>query len=113
MRLLQPARDDVGVADSVLKLTAIILLLRPFDIWWVAPFVLAAACLSLITRGVRRAPITWLFLAMVAEIVEARHLGHDWFELLGSPDSALRNVLMIAWIVAPALFARKGQGLQR
>ena len=50
-RLLQPARDDVGVADSVLKLTAIILLLRPFDIWWVAPFALAAACLSLIVRG--------------------------------------------------------------
>ena len=65
-RLLQPAGDDVGVAESVLKLTAIILLLRPFDIWWVAPFVLGAACLSLVTRGVRRAPITWLFLAMLA-----------------------------------------------
>ena len=36
-RLLHPARDDDGVADAVLKLTAIILLLRPFDIWWVAP----------------------------------------------------------------------------
>lgn len=57
--------------------------------------------------------ITWLALAMVAEIMETRHLGHNWFELLGSPDSALRNVLMIAWIVAPALFARKGEGLSR
>ena len=65
-RLLRPVRDDVGVADSVLKLTAIILLLRPFDIWWVAPIALAAACLSLIVRDVRRAPITWMFLAVLA-----------------------------------------------
>jgi len=57
--------------------------------------------------------VTWLLLAMVAEIVETQHLRHEWFELLGSPDSALRNVLMIAWIVAPALFARNGEGLQR
>ena len=46
-RLLRPARDDDGVSDSVLTLTAIILLLRPLDVWWLAPFVLAAACLSL------------------------------------------------------------------
>ena len=50
-RLLHPARDEVGVPDSVLKLTAIILLLRPFDIWWVAPFVLVAACLSLVAAS--------------------------------------------------------------
>jgi hypothetical protein len=65
-RLFQSASDDVGVADSVLKLTAIILLLRPFDVWWVTPFVLAAACLSLIIRGVRRSAMTWLLLAGLA-----------------------------------------------
>ena len=63
---MQSASDDVGVSDSVLQLTAIILLLRPFDIWWVSSFALAAACLSLIVRGVRRAPITWLLLATLA-----------------------------------------------
>ena len=63
---MQPVIDDVGVADSVLQLTAIILLLRPFDIWWVTPFVLGAACLSLILPAVRRSPITWLLLAMLA-----------------------------------------------
>ena len=47
-------------------MTAIILLLRPFDIWWVTPFVLGAACLSLILPAVRRSPITWLLLAMLA-----------------------------------------------
>ena len=68
-RLLRPARDEDGVSDSVLTLTAIILLLRPLDIWWLAPFALAAACLSLVVRGVRRAPITWL---LVSALVAAR-----------------------------------------
>ena len=57
-RLLRPASDEGGVHDSVLILTAIILLLRPLDVWWVAPVVLAAACLSLIMPAVRRAPVT-------------------------------------------------------
>ena len=68
-RLLRPARDEDGVPDSVLALTAIILLLRPLDVWWVAPFVLAAACLSVVITAVRRAPITWL---LVAVLVAAR-----------------------------------------
>ena len=68
-RLVRPVRDEAGVPDSVLTLTAIILLLRPLDVWWVAPFVLAAACLSLVLRSVRRAPITWL---LVAALVAAR-----------------------------------------
>ena len=64
-RLLRPARDEDGVPDSVLTLTAIILLLRPLDVWWLAPFALAAACLSLVVRAVRRAPITWLIVAVL------------------------------------------------
>ena len=67
-RLLRPARDEDGVSDAVLTLTAVILLLRPFDVWWVAPFVLAAACLSLVLRSVRRAPITWLFVALLVAV---------------------------------------------
>ena len=56
--------DEDGVGDPVLTLTAIILLLRPLDVWWVAAFVLAAACLSLLSRTVRRAPITWILVAL-------------------------------------------------
>ena len=67
-RLLRPADDADGVPDSVLTLTAIILLLRPLDVWWVAPFVLAAACLSLILRSVRRAPLTWVVVAVLVAI---------------------------------------------
>ena len=68
-RLLRPASEQGGVPDSVLTLTAIVLLLRPLDVWWVAPFVLAAACLSLVLRPVRRAPLTWI---LVAGLVAAR-----------------------------------------
>jgi len=67
-RLLRPAPDD-GVSDTVLTLTAIILLLRPLDVWWLAPFVLATACLSLAVRAIRRAPLTWL---VIAALVAAR-----------------------------------------
>lgn len=67
-RLLRPADDADGVPDSVLTLTAIILLLRPLDVWWLAPFVLAAACLSLILRSVRRAPLTWVLVAVLVAI---------------------------------------------
>ena len=50
--------------------------------------------------------VTWLVFSIVAELFLTRRLGRSWFELLGSPDSALRNILMFAWIGAPALFAR-------
>ena len=74
-RLLRHAPDipvldnnERSVPDSVLTLTAIILLLRPLDVWWVAPFVLAAACLALLSRAVRRAPVTWIVVALLVAI---------------------------------------------
>jgi hypothetical protein len=62
-----PPNDEgeVAVFDPVLQLTAIVLLLRPFDIWWITPFALAAACLSLLFPQVRRSPLTWLLLALL------------------------------------------------
>ena len=51
----------------------------------------------------------WLVLSIVAELVIAKHVGHGWFEIIGSPASALRNVLMFAWILAPALFAIRAE----
>jgi hypothetical protein len=64
-RLLRPASNEGGVPDSVLTLTALILLLRPLDVWWLAPWALAAACLSLVARPVRRAPLTWFLIALL------------------------------------------------
>lgn len=51
--------------------------------------------------------VAWLLLAIVAEMTMTASRPRGWFELLGSPDSALRNVVMIAWIAVPALFARR------
>lgn len=81
-RLLR--HDEDGVADPVLTLTAIILLLRPLDVWWVAAFVLAAACLSLLSRSVRRAPITWMLVALFvsARIVAVWPLSDNHIYLL-------------------------------
>ena len=67
-RLLRPADDAGQVPDSVLTLTSVILLLRPFDVWWVSPFVLTAACLTLVLPSVRRAPITWLAVALLIAV---------------------------------------------
>ena len=67
-RLLRPIDDAHGVPDSVLTLTAIVFLLRPLDVWWIAPVIIAAACLSLLDRTVRRAPITWILIALLVAV---------------------------------------------
>ena len=51
----------------------------------------------------------WLTLSVMTEFIAATHLHHGWFDLLGSPNSALRNLLMIAWVGSPALFARSAE----
>jgi hypothetical protein len=51
--------------------------------------------------------ITWLVLAIVAEMAMSAHLGYDWYGLLGTPDHPLlRNVFLFVWVFAPACFAR-------
>jgi hypothetical protein len=51
--------------------------------------------------------IAWLVLDIAAEIATASHLGKGWFALTGTPmKPAVRDVLLLAWVAAPALFAR-------
>ena len=51
--------------------------------------------------------VAWLLFNVIAELTVGRVLGHGWYELIGSPANAvLRNLLMITWIAAPAVFAR-------
>ena len=50
---------------------------------------------------------TWVLLGIAAEIMMTANSGRQWFALLGSPSNGgLRCVLLIAWIIAPALFVR-------
>jgi hypothetical protein len=63
---LSPQPHGERVPPLALQLTAIILLLRPFEVWWLAPFTLAAAVLCLVVDRVRCAPLTWMLLAALA-----------------------------------------------
>ncbi|HEV7243042.1 MAG TPA: hypothetical protein VGQ36_27695 [Thermoanaerobaculia bacterium] len=51
--------------------------------------------------------IVWFALGIGAEIAMTFNAHHAWFFLLGSPaSSALRAVMLAAWVGTPALFAR-------
>jgi hypothetical protein len=51
--------------------------------------------------------IIWTVFGIVAEITATTIGGRRWFELLGTPARPmLRDLLLFAWIAAPALFAR-------
>jgi len=51
--------------------------------------------------------VIWLILGVIVEVATSAHVHHAWFELLGSPaHPAIRNVLLVTWVGAPALFAR-------
>jgi ABC-type Co2+ transport system permease subunit len=49
----------------------------------------------------------WVLLAIATELIMTARSGRQWFALLGSPGhGGLRCVLLIAWLIAPALFVR-------
>ena len=65
-RIVTPA-PLTPLHSLVLNLTALILLLRPFEVWWVTPFVLLGAGLAVLFPSVRARPVTWFTLsALVA-----------------------------------------------
>jgi hypothetical protein len=52
----------------------------------------------------------WVLLAIAAEVVMTARSGRQWFALLGTPaNGGLRCVLLIAWLIAPALFVRSNE----
>jgi hypothetical protein len=77
--------------------------------------VIIITAFAYMTLGVRRATldhalavgVVWLVLGVIVEVATSAHIHHAWFELLGSPaHPVIRNVLLVAWVAAPALFAR-------
>jgi hypothetical protein len=49
----------------------------------------------------------WVLLAIATELIMTARSGRQWFALLGSPGhGGLRCVLLIAWLIAPAVFVR-------
>ena len=52
--------------------------------------------------------IAWALLSIAAEVVVSSWSRGGWYQLLGSPRGLVwRDVLLLAWIGAPALFARR------
>ena len=54
------------------------------------------------------AGVGWGMLSIIAEIVATSNLSHPCYWLIGSPARPLlRDLLLVTWIFAPALFARR------
>ena len=50
---------------------------------------------------------SWLLLSIITEVAIAFRSGHEWHALIGSPaHDLLRDVLLLSWVAAPAVFAR-------
>jgi hypothetical protein len=82
-KLTTPASDP-GSAGLVLRLTVLILLLRPMGPWWIGPLLLAIAVLALVFPRVLFAPGTWFGLAFltVARILQDWPLADNHIYLL-------------------------------
>ena len=91
-KLTTPASDP-SAASLVLRLTVIILLLRPMGPWWIGPFLLAVAVLALIFPRVLFAPATWFGLAVLTAI----RIIEDW------PLADNHIYLLAYWCLAIAL----------
>jgi hypothetical protein len=51
--------------------------------------------------------VVWLLLDIVTELSTATVVGHGWYGLIGSPaQDRMRDLVMLAWLAAPAVFAR-------
>jgi hypothetical protein len=49
----------------------------------------------------------WVLLAIATELIMTARSGRQWSALLGTPaNGGLRCVLLIAWLIAPAVFVR-------
>ena len=86
------ARELTGPDGTalVLRLTLVLLLLKPPVHWTSFPVVIAAACMGLLSRTALRSPITWLVLA----IATGWAVVHDW------PYADNHRYLLFYWCFA-------------
>jgi len=96
-------RSDLGPAEIVLRLTAVIVLMRPMGPWGVRPLLLGLAGLAIVLPRVLRAPATWYALAA---LVSARIVA-DW----PLPDNHVYLLAYWCLALALALGAEDGQAV--
>jgi hypothetical protein len=90
------AEAEQSPVATVLRLTAITLLLRPMGPWFVLPFVLAAAALVLIYPRLLHTPVIWLGVGVAI----ALRIADDW------PLADNHIYLLAYWLLAIALALR-------
>jgi hypothetical protein len=91
-----PWAGDGPTLETTLRLTAIILLLRPMGPWFVRPVMLAAAALVLVSPRVLHTPAVWLGVALAI----ALRIADDW------PLADNHIYLLAYWTLAIALSLR-------
>lgn len=52
--------------------------------------------------------IAWTLMSMISEVIVVTRFNRSWCALLGSPDhGAARDILLVTWVLAPVLFAKR------
>jgi hypothetical protein len=97
--IVQQKVDAISpVASVVIKVAAILAM--------AAAFIRLAASETTLDQALL-AGTAWVLLCIATEITITTISGRSWFALLGSPaNGGIRCVLLIAWILAPAVFIR-------
>jgi len=90
----------LGPNDIVLRLTALVLLLRPMGPWGVRPVILGAAALAIMVPRVLKTPATWY---VISALVAVR-IVTDW----PLPDNHI--YLLAYWCLAVALALGRDDG---
>src|ERR1700760_949737 len=86
------------VASTVVKVAAILAM--------AAAFIRLTASRTTLDQALL-AGTSWVLLCIATEITVTTLSGRPWYALLGSPaNGGLRCALLIAWILAPAVFIR-------
>ena len=99
MAIVQQRVDAISPVASVIVKVAAILAMA-------AAFIRLAASETTLDQALL-AGTTWVLLCIATEITVTTISGRSWFALLGSPSNGgIRCVLLIAWILAPAVFIR-------
>jgi hypothetical protein len=90
---------DTNSRDVALRLTAVVVLLRPMGAWYVRPAILGLAALALVSAGALRLSVVWLSLAgLIAVRIVA-----DW------PLADNHIYLLAYWCLAAAIALRAGE----
>jgi hypothetical protein len=101
-RTMTVAIGDTSSRDVALRLTAVVVLLRPMGAWYVGPAILGLAALTLVSAPALRLPVVWLSLAGLIAV----RIVDDW------PLADNHIYLLAYWCLAAAIALRAGEPVE-